>query len=102
MDTSISKSSFELRLKITGPLSEKDNNSFKNLIQDILEETQDQIVLDLTDVPSISSSGIGKILVLYHQLTKQNRDLSIKGINENLFSLFVSLDIDKVIPIHKN
>ena len=99
MDISISKSESEVQVKISGPINESDGENLKNTFNNALNELGKNVVVDLTYVPTITSSGISKILVLLHQLKKQNRELAVAGIHNNLHTLFSSINLDKLIKI---
>lgn len=57
------------------------------------------VVMDLSKVPSIGSSGIGKILAFYKELNRIKATFAIKGIHENLYNIFKSIKLEKLFPI---
>lgn len=99
MDISISKLESQVQVKISGPIDESDGESLRGSFDDALTGSDKDVSVDFTYVPTITSSGISKILVLIHQLKKQNRKLSIDGIHENLLTLFNSINLNKLVDI---
>ena len=99
MDISISNINSGVLIKITGSVKLKDAETLDDVFVKIIETSEKQVSLDLSNVPAISSLGIGKIIFLHHQLKKRNRRLVVSGINKNLLSLFSTMKLDKVFNI---
>lgn len=58
-------------------------------------------VFDLSEVPSITSAGIGKLLTFFKHFDKKGGTMSIKGISEALHQQFREIHLDLIIPIKK-
>lgn len=58
-----------------------------------------KVVMNLTLVPTMGSSGIGKILMFFKSLDSNKVSFEIKGIHENVYSIFKAVKLDKLFPI---
>jgi len=79
-----------------------DNDNAEDLKQEfsaLLEMDFEEAVFDLTYVPFITSSGIGKFLIFYKNSVASRRRMSVKGINDNLLELFRSIKLDQLFQI---
>ena len=50
----------------------------------------------------MSSTGIGKLILLFRKLKDQARELKIKAINDNLYDMFASINLDRMLKIERN
>lgn len=90
-----------VQLTILGAVDNDNAEDLKEQFQELLKEDFDELVFDLTYVPFITSSGIGKFLILYKNLVARGKKMRIKGINENLLDLFKSIKLDQLFPIEQ-
>lgn len=63
----------------------------------LIDDNKGRIVLDLSTVDFMDSSGIGSIVFLYKRLKAQNRELVLDGVNGQPARLIQSLRVDKTI-----
>lgn len=81
---------------ITDDLIEEMDDLFKEIINN------DEItiaILNMKNVNSITSSGIGKILKLYKHFDRNDGSLKLIEVPLNLMNLFKEIHLDKVIPM---
>ena len=71
-----------------------------NLI--LLSASQKYVEPALSRVPIISGTGIGKLILLFRKLKDQARELKIKAINDNLYDMFASINLDRMLKIERN
>ncbi|MFQ5649173.1 MAG: STAS domain-containing protein [bacterium] len=102
MEIAISPSEKDILAKITGAITESDSEAIKRAFEQLSASAHRVVKLDLSLVPTITSTGIGKIIILYKRLRQQNKELVIFGIHDNLYSMFVSINLDKMLTIQKN
>lgn len=76
-------------------LSEEARTEFSNLAQ----RAEKSVVLDLSDVEFIDSSGVGAIVFLYKRLRCKNLELSICNPQEQPYELIRLLRIDKIMDV---
>ena len=101
MDIEINANGNSISAKVVGAITEGDSDALKESFHQIRDAGTAKVVIDLTHVPTISSSGIGKLIALYRRLKEQNRGFEIDGIHENLFALFTSIHLNKLFTIKK-
>jgi anti-anti-sigma factor len=92
----------EVVLEIKGPLSGETTNEFHKHLQEISSEKCSTVTLNLSDVATINSSSLGKILLFRKKLSEEGRMLKIKGCSDALYKTFQMIKFDKLIPIEKN
>ena len=102
MEISIRKNGDEIKAKITGPIKDSDGMALREAFDEMLEAGQKKVFIDLTYVPTINSLGIGKLLGFYRRLKAQQREVIIDGIHENLYSLFTSIHLHKLLNIQQH
>jgi anti-sigma B factor antagonist len=59
---------------------------FQNAIR--REENEESVILDLSEVPYIDSSGLGSLVGAYISRQKAGRSVALSGVNERVFRLF--------------
>jgi anti-anti-sigma factor len=91
----------EIMLEIHGPLSGETTNEFHKHLQDLSSEKCATVTLNLSDVSTINSSSLGKILLFRKKLSEEGRVLQIKGCSDALFKTFQMIKFDKLISIEK-
>jgi len=101
MNVTITTAGNSITAKITGPITEADGETLKQKFEELAGSQAKTVKLDLTLVPIITSTGIGKIIVLYRRLKGQGRELLVRGIHDNLHSMFTSINLDKMLSIEK-
>jgi anti-anti-sigma factor len=58
-------------VRVSGALAGKDNGEFLRLVTGLLEEPQAKVVLDLSEVPMITSAGLGELVRVNAQANTQ-------------------------------
>ncbi len=101
MELNIMQQNGTLNISIIGAVDNSGAEELKEYFQEILEKDFKEAVFDLSFVPFITSSGIGKFLIFYKNVVSQGKKMRIKGINDNLYELFKSIKLDQLFPIEK-
>ncbi len=99
MDIEISTNGNSINAKVVGTMTEADSDAIKKGFNKLRDANASKVVIDLSHVPTISSSGIGKLIALYRRVKEQNRQFEIDGIHENLYALFTSIHLNKLFTI---
>src|ERR1700749_5063780 len=73
-------------LCLRGPVTVENVLPFQNAIR--REEKEESVILDLTEVPYIDSSGLGSLVSAYISRQKSGRRVALSGVNERIFRLF--------------
>ncbi len=101
MEFNINQANGTLNVAIVGAVDNENAEDLKFQFQDLLQKDFNEAVFDLSFVPFITSSGIGKFLIFYKNAVAKGKKMRIKGINDNLFELFRSIKLDQLFPIEK-
>jgi anti-anti-sigma factor len=88
-----------LFVKVIGGVDTSAAEILRSKLKEIILQKPQKTVLDLSMVPTMGSSGIGKILMFFKSLKEGNSIFEIKGIHENLYSFFKVIKLDKLFPI---
>ena len=86
---------------IIGAVDNENAEDLKQEFQKLLSSDFNEAMFDLTYVPFITSSGIGKFLIFYKNIVAKGKKMRIKGINDNLLELFKSIKLDQLFPIEQ-
>lgn len=91
----------EVELTVTGPLSGAEAEEFQRVLQGLAEGSQRVITLNLAAVPSITSSCIGKMLMVRKALAKADRTLRVRGCSNELYTTFQLVRFDRLLSIER-
>jgi anti-anti-sigma factor len=91
----------EVELQVTGSLDSRAAEQFQMELKRLADGNHSTITLELSDVPSINSTCIGKILLLRKSLAEQDRSIRIRGCSAALYNTFQLIDLDKRISIER-
>lgn len=101
MEFNISQTNGSVNVSIIGAVDNENAEELKSKFQELLKKHFTEAVFDLSFVPFITSSGIGKFLIFYKNVISEGKRMRIKGINDNLLDLFKSIKLDVLFPIEK-
>jgi len=88
-------------ISIFGDLDGNTSPKLLKEIESLIEQGTLNIILDLTQIEFISSSGIGVIAVSSKELSQKNGKIMIVCDNGKVLSLFDITNLSKVITIYK-
>ena len=87
----------DVNFGISGYFDAQTVSALEEDFQALIDENKGRIVLDLSAVDFMDSSGIGSIVFLFKRLKAQNRELVLDGVNGQPARLIQSLRVDKTI-----
>ncbi len=70
----------------------------REVFSQLVNASPKNVVINLTQVPFIDSSGIGAIVFLYKRLRCNNLDLTLENLQQQPAELIKLLRIDQIIP----
>lgn len=76
------------------------NREIEENIGNRLHDRQVHVVLDFTGTRTVYSSGLGLMIRIRRFVSDRNGVLSLVNVSEQLFDMFVALNIDKVFNIY--
>ncbi len=101
MEFKLAQENDTIQVSIIGAVDNENADELKLQFTELLEKDFTEAVFDLTYVPFITSSGIGKLLIFYKNIVAKGKKMRIKGINDNLLELFKSIKLDQLFPIEQ-
>lgn len=99
MEVTTRKTEDALVVKVSGAVDTEAAEVLRTELGKVLKLHPKKVVMDLSLVPTMGSSGIGKILIFFKGLDSNNATFEIKGIHENLYNIFKAVKLDKLFPI---
>jgi len=99
MDIKVSESEGKLVVRVKGDIYIDQADELLETFNNIIEKGPEEVLLDLKGLKSITSSGIGKIVLLYKELQKKKGVLKIEGVNDTIMEIFKIVKLDKLVEI---
>jgi len=84
-------------LSLQGPLTIENVGQFQNAIR--REEKSQTVIVDLSQVPYIDSSGLGSLVSAYVSRQKAGRNVALTGVNPRVYKLFEVTRTDSLFLI---
>jgi anti-sigma B factor antagonist len=84
-------------LCLRGPLTIENVLLFQSAIR--REQNSDTVILDLSEVPYIDSSGLGSLVSAYVSRQKAGRRVALSGVNDRVLHLFEVTRTDSLFLI---
>lgn len=94
-------SQFETILVVIGALAGEAVEEFDRKMSELCTGRFSIISLDLSQVPSMSSAAIGKLLTFRKRLLDQQINLRIQGVSPGLYTLLHMIKLDQLFDIRK-
>lgn len=83
-------------------IGEPETSDLKEKIKTLTANGMKRIVLDLSDVTFINSTGLGSLISSLTSVRSVGGDLRLAGVNEKVHNLFVITKLATVFDMHKN
>jgi anti-sigma B factor antagonist len=99
MNVKVLESDGKLTVKVKGDIYIDQADELLQTFNNIIEKSPKEVILDLKELQSITSSGIGKIVLLYKELQKKNGVVKIIGVNKTIMQIFKIVKLDKLVKI---
>jgi anti-sigma B factor antagonist len=91
----------EITVRCTGRITSATSAQFQTTVRSLLPETK-SIVLDLTDVNHMDSSGLGAVVGLYVSARRQHCALKLINLSQRLQDLFRIAKLAAVFEGHQD
>jgi len=88
-----------LTIKLSGEMDAQGCSEIRPNLEEIMLQKQSHIVIDVSMVSFIDSSGIGAIVFLFKRLKEQNRSMEIIGVQGQPKELMLLLRMDSAISL---
>ena len=97
-DTEVVAAKEVLVLHCTGYVDATTFNDFQSAIMGLLEQQQNNLVLDMSGITYIHSTGYGLLLTAHRQAQSKGGNLVIAGFSSKVTNVFNLLGFDHIIP----
>ena len=101
MDIKVTESKNRMNVTLRGDIYVDQTDELLETFNEIIEKNPEEVIIDIKDLKSITSSGIGKIVLLYKGLNQKNGKIKIIGVNETIMQIFKVVKLDKLVEIVK-
>lgn len=99
MDIKLAESDRQVKVTLKGDIYVEQADELVEVFNSIIEKSPEEVIIDISELISIASSGIGKIILLYKGLRKKNGKIKIIGVNDTIMQIFKIVKLDKLIEI---
>jgi anti-sigma B factor antagonist len=99
MNISVTEGDDKTLVKLKGDIYIEQGDELLKVFNGIIEKSPKEVVIDLNELKSITSSGIGKIVLLYKEMDKKKGKIKIIGVNETIMQIFRIVKLDKLVEI---
>jgi anti-sigma B factor antagonist len=86
-------------LRIEGDLDAFTAPELRPVLDQLAAEKVTRVVVDLSELRLIDSSGVGVIVSLYKRVRANEGDMSISGLNGQPLAIFKLLNLDRVFSL---
>ena len=99
MDVKLTESDQKITVLLRGDIYVEQADELLEVFNSVIERGPEEVIIDLSELKSITSSGIGKIVLLYKGLQKKNGKIRIIGVNDTIMQIFKIVKLDKLVEI---
>jgi anti-sigma B factor antagonist len=89
----------ETVLRIEGSLDAVSTPEIRPLIDALINEKRPMVIVDLSSLRLIDSSGVGAIVSLYKRLRLQGGDVTVRGLRDQPLAIFRLLRLDRIFSV---
>ncbi len=103
MDTMTQETRGDVHLiKISGRVQQDDSIRLEEALEKALHESQQKIVIDLTDAKHICSTALGVLVSMKRRLRRNNGDIKLAVDEGDVKNLLQITMLDRVFELHEN
>lgn len=100
MQLDVQRTTDRIVVTVVGQVDTEGGRELSDTIGRLLEDPGIRhAVFNLSDVPAMTSAGIGKLLRFFKHFDKLSGTMKIKGISAPLKQQFLEIHLDQIIPI---
>ncbi len=86
-------------VSIEGDLDIVTSNKLKDVCNEILDQKEDNIIFDFSNLKYIDSTGLGAIILLVKRIKLNNNTISIKNAKKSIVKLIKLSGLDLLIEL---
>ncbi len=99
MNVNISNQDNKTIISISGNIDIPASEELKKIFSKIVDTGVKNVEIDFKGVEFIGSSGLGKLLMFYKNLSSKGGNVKIVNMNEDIKILFKAIKLDKIFSI---
>lgn len=84
---------------LTGEIDVGNCSMFKEELNEIIKQTEGELVLDFTNLSYIDSAGLGILVGIYKRLAEKSRKLCVVNANDYIKKLFRITKIETLFKV---
>lgn len=86
---------------LAGEVDFNQSHKLLDALDDLVEQRPRQLVIDLSDVEYMDSSGLGTLVKVFQQVNSYSGKMSLVGMNDRVRSAFQITRLDQFFAIHQ-
>ncbi len=99
MEIALDEDKDRITVRLRGDLYVEQGEELMQTFQEVIRKDPAKVVIDLGGLHTITSSGIGKIVLLYKEMNKKGGTVAITGVNSTIMQIFKIVKLDKLMQI---
>jgi anti-sigma B factor antagonist len=99
MDITLTEEKERTTVRLRGDIYVEQGDELMKAFNSLIKKKPNEVVIDLSELHTITSSGIGKIVLLYKELGKNGGKIRITGVNNTIMQIFKIVKLDKLMTI---
>jgi len=99
MEYSTTKSGHTVTLAISGELDALTVPDIRSELDQIVADGESRVIVDLTGLRLVDSSGVGAIVSLFKRLRAEGRQFEVTGVQGQPLQIFQVLRLDRVFRL---
>ena len=99
METIVEQAEKFTVLKLNGKLERASTGALKNKVSELLKGDHTRLILDMAEVRSVDSSGLGSLVAILRTVTRHGGDIKIVNLQESVRAVFRLVRLENVFEI---
>ena len=91
----------KLYVAINGTLEHDNERELTRQMRLLLNDSFNEAVFDLSQVPFMTAPTIGKFLMFYRNASATGRSMRIQGVHDGIYRYFSTLRLNRLFPVEK-
>jgi anti-sigma B factor antagonist len=89
-------------VKISGEIDVFTSPRLREMLLDIIDSGASHLVVDLSEVTFLDSTGLGVLVGIYHRLRARDGSMSFMGANDRVRRVFHVTQLTKIFVLHQS
>lgn len=89
-------------VKISGEIDVFTSPRLREMLLEIIDDGAAHLVVDLSEVTFLDSTGLGVLVGIYHRLRARDGSMSFMGVNDRVRRVFHVTQLTKIFVLHRS